>query len=200
MSENLSSIDVEVPVRTAYDQWTQFEEFPLFMQGVQSVRQLDDTHLEWKAKELNFNTHIIALAGEINRKMPEYVQGKAMRVLNRAGIAPSRANVLVLGAGYKRDLGDHRESPAIEIMRLMQHVGSTVSYHDPYVPTLKEEGLDLLSTPLSTRVLEAQDLVIIATDHTTIDYGWVATHARQVLDTRNATRSLTHHRERLTLL
>lgn len=161
---------------------------------------IDPHYLEWKAKELNFNTHFIALAGEINRKMPEFVIEKALRVLNRLGIAPSRSKVLVLGAGYKRDLGDHRESPAIEIMRLLRNVGVTVAYHDVYVPQVKEKGLDLESALLTETLLRAQDLVVIATDHSHIDYGWVVENARHVLDTRNATCGMAPTAEKVTRL
>lgn len=161
---------------------------------------IDPHYLEWKAKELNFNTHFIALAGEINRSMPEFVLQKAMRAMNHIGIAPSKAKVLVLGAGYKRDLGDYRESPAIEIMKLLEGVGCKVFYHDPYVPEVHEHGVDLKGIPLTEEILRAQDLVVIATDHSHVDYAWVVTHAVHVLDTRNATRAVTSHRDKITLL
>ncbi|MFP5503386.1 MAG: nucleotide sugar dehydrogenase, partial [Candidatus Sericytochromatia bacterium] len=161
---------------------------------------IDPHYLEWKAKELNFNTHFIALAGEINRKMPEFVLAKALRLLNGSGVAPSRAKALVLGAGYKRDLADVRESPAIEVMRLLVDAGVTVAYHDAFVPQIREHGLTLESEPLSEALVAGQDLVIVATDHSTVDYAWVAAHARRLLDTRNATRGLTCHREKVTLL
>ena len=161
---------------------------------------IDPHYLEWKAKELNFNTHFIALAGEINRKMPAFVMEKAERVLNRLGIAPSKAKVLVLGAGYKRDLGDARESPSIDVMRLLIEAGCTVFYHDPYVPELREPGVELVGIELTEAMIRAQDLVVIATDHSHVDYAWVVAHARHVLDTRRATRGVTAHREKITLL
>jgi UDP-N-acetyl-D-glucosamine dehydrogenase len=161
---------------------------------------LDPHYLEWKAKELNFNTHFIALAGEINRKMPEFVREKALRVLNRAGVAASRSNVLVLGVAYKRDLGDYRESPAIEVIRLMQEEGANVVYHDPFVADFEEHGIEMSGVPLTEALLSKQDLVIIATNHSTVDYEWVAAHAKSILDTRNATKYLKTHREKITLL
>ncbi|MBC7220179.1 nucleotide sugar dehydrogenase [Candidatus Bipolaricaulota bacterium] len=161
---------------------------------------LDPHYLEWKAKELNFNTHFIALAGEINRRMPEFVRDKAIRVLNRLGVAPSQARILVLGAAYKRDLADHRESPAVEVIRLLREYGADVVYHDPYVPTLHDEGVDLDSIPLTVDELQKSDLVVITTDHTSVDYGFVVAHARHVLDTRNATRGVAAGRDRITLL
>jgi UDP-N-acetyl-D-glucosamine dehydrogenase len=159
---------------------------------------VDPHYLEWKAKELNFNTHFIALAGEINRKMPEFVREKAYRVLNRLGVAPSRARVLVLGVAYKRDLEDWRESPALEVIRLLEADGVEVHYHDPFVPEVSVNGRLHRSLPLEVELLAQADLVIITTDHSTIDYRWVVEHARAVLDTRYATRGL--ESEKITLL
>jgi nucleotide sugar dehydrogenase len=161
---------------------------------------VDPHYLEWKAKELNFNTHFIALAGEINRKMPEFVREKAHRILNQLGIAPSQAKILVLGVAYKRDINDYRGSPAIEIIRLLRADGTQVIYHDPYVPTFHDGDLAMESHPLIPELLSAQDLVIITADHTNIDYAWVVAHARHVFDTRNATRNVREHREKITLL
>jgi nucleotide sugar dehydrogenase len=149
---------------------------------------LDPHYLEWKAREFNFNTHFIALAGEINRKMPEFVRDKAARVLSRCGVALSRARVLLLGVSYKRDLGDYRESPALEVIKLLQRDGAEVSYHDPYVPAFEEHGIALEGVPLTEEVVADHDLVIVASDHTSVDYAMVARRARHVLDTRNAMR------------
>ena len=161
---------------------------------------LDPHYLEWKAKEHNFSTHFIALAGEINRRMPEFVRDKTWRVLNRLGVAPSRAKVLVLGAAYKRDLDDARESPAVAVIRLLQRAGADVCYHDPYVQAIVDGDLEMQSVPLTDELLEEQDIVIVATDHSTVDYDWVVAHASCVLDTRNATKSVKGNRERITLL
>ncbi|MCR4392077.1 MAG: nucleotide sugar dehydrogenase [Candidatus Acetothermia bacterium] len=161
---------------------------------------VDPHYLEWKAKELNFSTHFIALAGEVNRRMPEFVREKAHRVLNRLGVAPSRAKILVLGVAYKRDIDDYRESPALDVIRLLQADGAEVTYHDPYVPSFRDGALAMQSQPLTADLVGAQDLVVIATDHTSIDYAWLVAHAKHVLDTRNATRNVREHRERITLL
>jgi nucleotide sugar dehydrogenase len=161
---------------------------------------VDPHYLEWKAKELNFNTHFIALAGEINRKMPEFVREKANRILNRLGIPASRAKILVLGVAYKRDLNDYRESPAIEVIRLLRADGAEVVYHDPYVPSFRDGDLAMESKPLTAELLSAQDLVIITTDHTNIDYTWVVAHAKHVFDTRNATKNVRENRHKITLL
>jgi nucleotide sugar dehydrogenase len=161
---------------------------------------LDPHYLEWKAKEYNFNTHFINLAGEINRKMPEFVRDKALRVLNKLGVAASRSKILVLGVSYKKDLGDFRESPAIEVIRLLQDEDAQVAYHDPYVPSFHEHGLSMDSVLLTEEMLGGCDLVLITSDHSNVDYSWVVEKARCVFDTRNATRNVTAHREKITLL
>ncbi len=161
---------------------------------------LDPHYLEWKAKEHNFSTHFIALAGEINRHMPEFVREKAMRVLNQLGLAASRSRVLCLGVSYKRDLGDYRESPALEVIKLLRRDAADVVYHDPYVPSFEEHDLHMEGVPLTDELLESVDLVIILSDHTAIEYHTVVEKARHVLDTRNATRNVTVLREKITLL
>ncbi|MBS1715402.1 MAG: nucleotide sugar dehydrogenase [Armatimonadetes bacterium] len=151
---------------------------------------LDPHYLEWKARELNFTTRFIGLAGEINRMMPEFTVRKAARVLNEAGIALSKAKVLVLGASYKKDIDDWRESPSIEVMRLLVDEGAKVSYHDPFVPSFSEHGLTLSSVPLDPETMKEYDLVVIATDHSGTDYASVVSSAQRILDTRNATKGL----------
>lgn len=161
---------------------------------------IDPHYLEWKAKELDFNTHFIALAGEVNRRMPSFVVEKARRVLNQAAIAPSGARVLVLGAAYKRDLPDARESPALKIIELLVSDRSNVVYHDPFLPTVRVGGQTLESVDLTDEALEAADLVIIATDHSTFDYERIVAKAPRVLDTRNATKRVAGAKENVTRL
>lgn len=161
---------------------------------------LDPHYLEWKAKELNFNTHFIALAGEINRKMPEFVRDKALRILNHNGIPSKGARILVLGVAYKKDIDDERESPAIEVIKLLKAEGAEVTYHDPYIPAFSEHGLDMESVELNDQILQSADLVIITTDHSCIDYQWVVDRAKVVFDTRNATCNLEKGREKVILL
>lgn len=161
---------------------------------------IDPHYLEWKAKELNFNTRFIGLAGEINRRMPEFVRTKAWRVLNEIGIAPSRAKVLVVGAAYKGDLGDWRESPAIEVIASLLEDRATVSYHDPYVPEIQVNGQTLHSVEFTDEAISGADLVIIATDHSTTDYGKLLAQANAVLDTRGATRKAYPNHPKVTLL
>ena len=161
---------------------------------------LDPHYLEWKAKEFNFNTHFIALAGEVNRKMPQFVREKIWRILNYRGIAPSKANVLVMGVAYKKDLGDWRESPAIEIINFLLQDRVNVVYHDPYVPNISIAGQDFSSVELTDISIAVADLVLITTDHTQIDYVYVVENAQAVLDTRGVTRHLDCNKEKVTLL
>lgn len=161
---------------------------------------IDPHYLEWKAKELQFNTRFISLAGEINRRMPSFVREKVARLLNEMGKAMSQATVLLVGVAYKRDISDYRESPSMDVIRLLREEGVTVLYHDPYVPFIEEHGMMMVSNPLSEAVLESVDLVVIVTDHSTIDYESLVDRAPHVLDTRNVTRHVMANRERITLL
>ncbi|MBB6097857.1 UDP-N-acetyl-D-glucosamine dehydrogenase [Deinobacterium chartae] len=159
---------------------------------------LDPHYLEWKAREYNFQTHFIALAGETNRKMPEFVVDKAARVLNAARKPLNGSKVLLLGMAYKANLDDYRESPALEVYRLLQRAGAEVSFHDTWTPEVNEHGVQAHSVELTDQVLQESDLVIITTHHSNVDYARVIEHAQLVLDTRNATRGL--HSDKVTLL
>ena len=161
---------------------------------------LDPHYLEWKAREYNFRTRFIGLAGEINRSMPHFVREKAWRILNEMGKAPSRAKILVLGLAYKGDISDWRESPAIKVIKLLQQDGADVRYHDPYIPVFREEGLDLASVPLTDGLLQEVDLVIITTAHSNVDYERVVRLARRVLDTKNATKKVPGREGKVVLL
>ena len=161
---------------------------------------LDPHYLEWKAREYNFRTRFIGLAGEINRSMPHFVREKAWRILNEMGKAPSRAKVLVLGLAYKGDISDWRESPAISVIKLLQQDGADVRYHDPYIPVFREEGLDLESVPLEDDLLQDVDLVVITTAHSNVDYERVVRLARKVLDTKNATKQVPDREGKVVLL
>jgi nucleotide sugar dehydrogenase len=147
---------------------------------------LDPHYLEWKAREFNFNTRFIALAGEINRHMPEFVVEKAMRLLSDQGKGLRGARVLVLGVAYKKDIDDPRESPSTEVLHLLAQRGADITYHDPHIPHFTEHGHDLRSVPLTAGNLHQADLVLILTDHTAVDYALVVKESIQILDTRNA--------------
>lgn len=147
---------------------------------------LDPHYLEWKAREFNFNTRFIALAGEINRHMPEFVVEKTMRLLSDRGMGLRGAKLLVLGVAYKKDIDDPRESPSAEVLHLLAQRGAAITYHDPHIPHFTEHGHDLSNVPLNTDNLRQADLVLILTDHTAVDYALVVKEAAQILDTRNA--------------
>jgi UDP-N-acetyl-D-glucosamine dehydrogenase len=161
---------------------------------------IDPHYLEWKAKEYNFNTRFIRLAGEVNRQMPEFVIQKINRILNQQGVAFSRANILVLGVAYKKDIEDWRESPAIEVLELISQQGSKVNYHDPFVAEIQIHDRCFSSIPLTVETVKDADLVIITTEHSNVDYTMVIESAKSILDTRGITRKIDHQSDNITLL
>ena len=151
---------------------------------------LDPFYLAWKAKEYDFTTRFIELAGEINDGMPYHVVEQAMELLNEQGKPLKGSRVLLLGMAYKRDIDDLRESPALKVARLLAERGAELSYHDPYIPKIDVPGLQFESIPLTPANLATQDLVIITTGHTNVDYQQVVENAPLIFDTRNATRGI----------
>ena len=153
---------------------------------------IDPFYLTWKAREYDFSTRFIELAGEINTNMPYYVVGKVMEALNEHGKSIKGSNIMVLGAAYKKDVDDMRESPSLELMRILQDKGAAVSYNDPFVPLAigHKKPFKLRSTKLTEAALKAADCVLIATDHSSYDYKWIVAKSRLVVDTRNATKSI----------
>jgi UDP-N-acetyl-D-glucosamine dehydrogenase len=155
---------------------------------------LDPHYLSWKMRTLAFRTRMIELASEINAEMPAFVVAKVTEALNRERKAVNGSRVLILGVSYKRDVDDLRETPAFEVMRLLQEHGASVSYHDPYCPVIRDDGhtpvhdLPLHSQPLTEETLGPADCVVIITDHTVTDYALVARAARLVVDTRGVMR------------
>jgi len=146
---------------------------------------LDPHYLAWKMRTLNYRTRFIELAGEINAEMPEYWVGRVVDGLNERGKAVRGSRVLVLGVAYKKDIEDIRESPALDVIRLLQQRGADVEYHDPHVPRFREDGVELVSLPLTAEILRRADCVVIVTDHTAIDYALVAREAALIVDTRH---------------
>ena len=151
---------------------------------------VDPFYLTWKAKEVDYATKFIELAGEINTAMPYYVVDKTVDALNKKRKGIRGARVLILGIAYKKDIDDQRESPSLKIISILQKRGARVSYNDPYVPQSSGHreypGLSLKSVPLTAAGLARYDAVIIATDHSAYDFPWLVRHARLVIDTRNA--------------
>jgi len=151
---------------------------------------LDPFYLSWKAKEYDFTTRFIELAGQVSDAMPYHVVHRVLELLNERGKPLKGANILLVGLAYKRDVDDLRQSPAVKIARLLEKQGATLSYHDPYIPQIDQEDLILTSRPLTAELLAAQDIVLISTDHSNIDYRTVVDHASLVFDTRNATQGI----------
>jgi len=162
---------------------------------------IDPFYLTWLARRQGLTTRFIELAGEINTSMPKYVIQKVAEALNEAGKPIKGSKICVLGAAYKKDVDDVRESPALEIMELLQHRGAILSYSDPYIPRLhKMRAYDfshMSSVKLSEEVLRSHDVALITTDHTNVDYLWIVDHAPLVVDTRNATRNVKQGREKI---
>lgn len=158
---------------------------------------VDPTYLAWKMKSLNFSARFIELATEINGHMPEYVVQSIGDVLNEERLAVNGARVLILGVAYKPDISDMRESPALDIIRLLQARGAEVRYHDPHVPELDLEGVSAKSVELTNDELQACDLAVVITAHAAVDYDRVVAQAPRVYDTRNATRQVAEGREKV---
>ena len=150
---------------------------------------IDPLYLSWKLKTLNYRARFIELAGEVNSEMPEYVCKRVADALNEAEKSVKGSTVLVLGVSYKRNVDDVRESPALDILRLLESRGARVGYNDPNVPQLQWNGLTLESQDLMPAVRRA-DVVVIVTDHTAYRYREIVDAARVVVDTRNATKGI----------
>ncbi len=146
---------------------------------------IDPHYLAWKMRALNYKTRFIEIAGEVNAEMPEFWVDKVVERLNERTKAVRGSLVLVLGVAYKKDVEDIRESPALDVIRLLRQRGADVRYHDPHVPALKDDGAELASVPLTPETLAGADCVIVVTDHSAVDYRLVARHARAVVDTRH---------------
>jgi len=152
---------------------------------------VDPFYLSWKAKEWDFRTRFIELAGEINTNMPYHVLESVARALNQCKKALNGSRVLVLGVAYKKDIDDLRESPALTIIELLQQAGAEVSYNDPYFPSVgkgRKYDLQMKCAPLEN--LNQYDCVLIVTDHSDYDYARIVSESQLVVDTRNATRGL----------
>jgi UDP-N-acetyl-D-glucosamine dehydrogenase len=146
---------------------------------------IDPFYLTWKAREFGFYTEFIELAGKVNEEMPYFCRSLVSQALNHAKQrAMKGAKILVLGVAYKPDIADMRESPAVKLISLLSNAGADVAYHDPYVPSFTEHGLQMSSVPYAP---DAYDCVVIATDHRAIDYEQLVDDASLVVDLRNAT-------------
>ena len=154
---------------------------------------IDPFYLSWKAREYDFTTKFIQLAGEINISIPYYVVSKTVDALNERSKSIKGAKLLILGLAYKKDVDDARESPALAIMDLFQKKGATILYHDPFIPSLppfRKYDFKLNSSPLTKPLLQRMDAVVVVTDHSQVDYAWVVRHAPLIIDTRNVTKNM----------
>ncbi len=168
---------------------------------------VDPYYLSWKAREFDFYTRFIELAAEVNGDMPYHTLNLVMRGLNRLGKSLKDANVLVLGVSFKPNIDDARNSPAERVIELLLNEGAKVSYHDPYVPHFRvggdvvlKETTTLENSPLSAEMLAQTACVVIVTGHREIDYNWVVKESHLVIDTANATKNVTEHRQKIVRL
>lgn len=152
---------------------------------------LDPHYLAWKMRTLNYKTRFIDLASEINSAMPAFVVAKVAHALNEDRKAVNGSRALVIGVAYKRDIDDVRESPALDIIRLLEADGAEVVFHDPYIPVIREDGHERAGVELTDAEIARADVVVIVTDHRSIDYQRLVARASLIVDSRNATAKAT---------
>jgi UDP-N-acetyl-D-glucosamine dehydrogenase len=147
---------------------------------------IDPLYLSWKLHSLNYTARFIELASEINLSMPRFVISKVQDALNNIEKSLNGSNVLVLGVAYKPDVNDVRESPAIDVIHLLQQKGAKVSYHDPYIPEISQDGWQMDSVKELMSAVETADCVVIVTNHKVYDYTAILAWSKVIVDTRNA--------------
>ena len=159
---------------------------------------IDPHYLSWKAQMYQYHARFIELATEINSEMPKYVLDKIIHALNLQRKPLNGAKLLILGVAYKKDIGDIRESPALDVIRLILDKKAEFLYHDPYIKNLSLDDRRIYhAEPLTVNLVENADCVVILTDHGVIDYDWLVEHAQLVVDTRNATRNVKKGQEKI---
>jgi len=161
---------------------------------------IDPFYLTWKAKEYDMPTRFIELAGEINTNMPYWVVNKIMEALNVKEKSLNGSRVLILGAAYKKDVDDIRESPTLKLIEILEKKGTQVDYNDPYVPIMphvRKYHYDMVSIEMTPENLKKYDVVVIATAHSSYDYETIVKHAQLVIDTRNATKHIKKNRDKI---
>jgi UDP-N-acetyl-D-glucosamine dehydrogenase len=161
---------------------------------------IDPHYLSWKLRTLNYDARFIDLAAQINMGMPQYVVGKVSDALSRAGRPLNGSSVLLLGAAYKADVSDTRESPSLELISHLRAGGAKVAYNDPYVPRIDVDGVAMESVELTDEELEAADCVVIATNHSSYDWERIVEMSKLIMDTRNATGTLAVGRDNVVKL
>jgi len=161
---------------------------------------IDPFYLTWKAREFEMNTRFIELAGEINTSMPFWVVNKVMEALNERGKSLKGCKVLVLGAAYKKDIDDPRESPSFKLMEILLERGAEVNYNDPYIPELpamRMYDIKRKSIDLTAKNIAKHDVVLISTDHSAYDWDFIVENSKMVVDTRNATAGVQKNRDKI---
>jgi len=162
---------------------------------------IDPYYLSWLARQHDFQTNFITLAAETNENMPFYVKSMVLREISMMPVTFQDAKILILGVAFKRDVDDIRHSPALKVMELLLADGArNIVYNDPYVPKVRVNNHSFESIPLTKELLQSSDCVIITTDHTKYDYDFIVKHAKRVIDTRNAARSVKSGKEKIVLL
>ncbi|GAB4442432.1 MAG: UDP-N-acetyl-D-glucosamine 6-dehydrogenase [bacterium] len=161
---------------------------------------VDPFYLTWKAREFDFSTRFIELAGEINISMPYYVVQKTIEALNERGKSIKGAKILILGMAYKKDVDDMRESPSLVLYELFEKKGAKVDYNDPYIPEippLRKYDIHKKSVPITKSNLEKYDCVVIATDHSDYDGDFIARNSKLVIDTRNLVKNSAKYKNKI---
>ena len=158
---------------------------------------IDPLYLSWKARLHGGEPRFIELASQVNSEMPHHVVDRVASLLNQKQKSLKGSKILILGAAYKKDVTDTRESPALELIRLLEDEGSQISFHDPWVPQIAHNGVHRRSVPLTAARLRQFDCIVLATDHTNVDYAAVIRHGRLILDTRNALKNFSTGRSKI---
>jgi UDP-N-acetyl-D-glucosamine dehydrogenase len=161
---------------------------------------IDPFYLSWKAKQSGFESRFIELAGAINGSMPHYVVTLIADALNQQQKSINGSTVLVLGVAYKRDIDDVRESPALDVIRLLEEQGASVVFHDPFIKCVREEGRTREGVALTPEQLARADAVVVVTDHRAVDYQLVMDNASLIVDSRNVTKDLVKTKARVVSL
>ncbi len=161
---------------------------------------IDPHYLSWKLKSLNYYARFIELAGDINSHMPEYVVDRIRRVLNDVGSSVKDSKIVIIGVTYKKDIKDTRESPALDVIKLLEKEGAKIYFTDPYIEEIDWDKTVIKSSKLTPALLKKSDLTVILTDHTSYNYQWVVDNSKLVFDTRNATKTVQDDKEKIHLL
>lgn len=151
---------------------------------------IDPYYLSWKAREYDFHTSFIELSAKVNEDMPYYVVNKTIDALSSDGVCPSKANVVILGVAFKKDIDDLRDSPVLKVIEFLVNKVGKLQYNDPHINNIEVNGLKYNSIPLTPALMAKTDCILITTDHSAYDYKWIIKHAKLIVDTRNATKNL----------